>query len=246
MLSKRRVVLMHYSRVVSKTSEEGAKGQEVGGKPRRVRVLKALTTVVVLVLVFALVQLFQRWDSEAIYGFDADSTLIVRQSQELGPGIHLLLPNLRGARVVVPARPHDPREFQDPANRRKLQRRSIETTSWRVTAIVTFVSIAGLSMAESPAALVLWSFVWGAGIGANWVAATSRLQRLAPDRLMGRLASIDFLLLTAGETVIALLAAYLGEWFGDPTVAGWTGFIAGVVSWLGLQALMWARKPAND
>ncbi len=124
-LSKRRVVLMHYSRVVSKTIEDGAKGQEVGGKPRRVRVLKALTAVVALVLVFALVQLFQRSGSEAIYGFDADSTLIVRQIAELGPGIHLLLPNLRGARVVVPARPHDPREFQDPANRRKLQRRQI-------------------------------------------------------------------------------------------------------------------------
>ena len=60
----------------------------------------------------------------------------------------------------------------------------------------------------------------------------------------GRLSSIDFLLLTAGETVTALVAAYLGEWFGNPQVAGWTGFGVGFVTWMGLQALMWIRRPA--
>lgn len=38
------------------------------------------------------------------------SEVITREAPELGPGAHLLLPNLDGARVSVPDRPHDPEE----------------------------------------------------------------------------------------------------------------------------------------
>lgn len=38
------------------------------------------------------------------------SEVITREAPELGPGAHLLLPNLDGARVTVPDRPHDPEE----------------------------------------------------------------------------------------------------------------------------------------
>jgi len=67
--------------------------------------------------------LYQRLQGPDLYEFDSDSALIVRESAELGPGVHLLLPNLEDARVVVPARPHEPRDFQDPENRATLQRK---------------------------------------------------------------------------------------------------------------------------
>ena len=76
--------------------------------------------------------LVERLRGEGLYGFDADSAVLVRESSELGRGVHLLLPGLDRARVVVPARPHDPREFRDAANRARLNRRQsfFVSTNW--------------------------------------------------------------------------------------------------------------------
>ncbi len=123
----------------------------------------------------------------------------------------------------------------------RLARRTSERTAWLVSAWVTFGSCAALTVARDPVSLLLVTFLWGCGIGANWVAATSRLQQIAPDRLMGRLASIDFVALTAGESVAALLGAVAGDYFLDAAWASWLGVALGVVSWLALQAVLRRR-----
>jgi lysophospholipase L1-like esterase len=46
------------------------------------------------------------------HGDRVDSDVITRPAPELGPRAHLLLPDLRDARVVVPDRPHDPAEVR--------------------------------------------------------------------------------------------------------------------------------------
>ncbi len=98
-----------------------------GGKPQgrsvRARVLRGLTLVTGVAVLAAGVLLFQRLTADGLYEFDANSAVIVRESLELGRGVHLLLPNLDQAKVVVPARPHEPREFHDEANRSRLSRR---------------------------------------------------------------------------------------------------------------------------
>ena len=120
----------------------------------------------------------------------------------------------------------------------RLARLTSDRTAWLVTAWVTFAACAVLPFAHGPVSLLLVTFLWGCGIGANWVAATSRLQRIGPDRLMGRLAAIDFVALTAGETIAALLGAVAGEHLLDASWAAWTGVLIGLVSWSALQALL--------
>ena len=53
----------------------------------------------------------------AVYEFNqtkltVQSDTITKQAPQLGPGAHLLLPNLDNAQVVAPDRPHDPIELQ--------------------------------------------------------------------------------------------------------------------------------------
>jgi len=123
----------------------------------------------------------------------------------------------------------------------KLEARTSTNVSWMVAAVLTFAAIAALPLSHQPVAMLTVVFLWGCGIGANWVAATSRLQRVAPDALMGRLASIDMMALTAGETITALLGACLGEWLSDSRMAAWSAVAFGVAAWVLLRGLVRAR-----
>ena len=51
---------------------------------------------------------------------DIQSDKITQEAPSLGRGAHLLLPNLKNARVVAPDRPHDPMELQNPQTREKI------------------------------------------------------------------------------------------------------------------------------
>ncbi len=124
----------------------------------------------------------------------------------------------------------------------RLAARTSDDTSWTLTALVTFVSIGALAMVTDPVALMIVAFLWGAGIGANWVAATSRMQQIAPDRLMGRLSSIDFLALTAAESAIAVAGALIGDWVGDAAASAWTGLAAGLIFWAVIQGAVRAGR----
>jgi predicted MFS family arabinose efflux permease len=92
-----------------------------------------------------------------------------------------------------------------------------------------------------PAALLLpVVFLWGAGSGSNWVLSSADVQRLAPDRFVGRLAAVDDLAVTLGQVVGALAGGAVADAAGLPAAAAWVslGLGMGVAG-----ALLAARQP---
>lgn len=93
----------------------------------------------------------------------------------------------------------------------------------------------------SPWASLFVAVVWGMGVGANWVLTTSEIQRRGPDGYLGRLASIDTLAWSVGQSASALLMAVCVDHGAPPVVLG-----LGIVGLgVGLEALLqlWLRAP---
>ncbi|WP_437777292.1 MFS transporter [Sorangium sp. So ce1097] len=109
---------------------------------------------------------------------------------------------------------------------------------------VTFASIAAFSATRHPAALLAVALVWGLGSGANWVLSSAEIQRLSPDRFVGRLSAIDNLILTVGLCATSIGGAVLVERVGVPAAAGWLGLGAGVVAWIGSRWVLRRRAAA--
>ncbi len=106
---------------------------------------------------------------------------------------------------------------------------------WNATTWCALLGVAALSMAPNTLFLSLAVLVWGVGVGANWVAATTRLQRLAPDHLLGRLAALDLFGHTLGQCAGALGGALVATQLADPRAAAWTGVALGASAWLLLK-----------
>jgi hypothetical protein len=90
--------------------------------------------------------------------------------------------------------------------------------------------------------LLVITLLWGMGTGTNWVLSSANLQRLAPDEMIGRLASIDELWTTACLVIGAILAAWLLE----------TGLtmpeVATIGTGLGMVVFVWLdqRRPTTS
>ncbi|WP_437333451.1 MFS transporter [Sorangium sp. So ce394] len=108
----------------------------------------------------------------------------------------------------------------------------------------TFAAIAAFSVTQHAAALIAVALVWGLGSGANWVLSSAEIQRLSPDRFVGRLSAIDNLVLTVGLCATSLGGAVLVERVGAPGVAAWLGLGAGVLAWIGSQWMLRRRAAA--
>ncbi|WP_437722396.1 MFS transporter [Sorangium sp. So ce861] len=109
---------------------------------------------------------------------------------------------------------------------------------------MTFAAIAVFSVTGHAAALIAVALVWGLGSGANWVLSSAEIQRLSPDRFVGRLSAIDNLMLTAGLCATSLGGAVLVERVGVPGVAAWLGLGAGVLAWIGSRWMLRRRAAA--
>ena len=83
------------------------------------------------------------------------------------------------------------------------------------------------------------ALAWGSGIGSNWVLSCAEIQRLSPDRYLGRLSATDGLLHTAGMCAGALGGAVLVERTGFSAAAAVFGLAVGVPLWAGLR---WALR----
>lgn len=115
----------------------------------------------------------------------------------------------------------------------------------RVVVAGSFAAMAAFVLASSaavpPWACLVAATLWGMGVGANWVLTTSDIQRRGPEGYLGRLASIDTLAWSAGQSASALLMA-IGVDRGAPPILLGLGFIAsGVVLEAALQ--LWTRAP---
>lgn len=84
---------------------------------------------------------------------------------------------------------------------------------------VGLVAMALFPLSSAWAPLIATSLVWGAGIGANWVLSTEASQRLAPDRLQGRMASIDLFSFIVGQTAAIVGTAWLTDVVGEAAVS---------------------------
>jgi len=118
-----------------------------------------------------------------------------------------------------------------------LEGRGVKRDSlWSGAAWLTFVVCSAFALSHGHSILLLlFGLLWGVGTGANWVMATARLQQLAPDRFLGRLAALDFFCFTLGQCVAALLGGLLidlGLPWASSTAAG---LLLGVPAWLLLR-----------
>ena len=75
------------------------------------------------------------------------------------------------------------------------------------------------------------AFLWGAGVGANWVLASAELQRSSPNAMAGRLFSIDYLAMTLASCAAALGGALLVEWSGVVSSCVYFGLLVGAGCW---------------
>ncbi len=110
-------------------------------------------------------------------------------------------------------------------------------TGWfeHISAFLTFAGIAAFPLLQSsPVALLGIVFVWGFGGGGNWVLASSALQRLAPDAMVGRLSSLDDLAQTSCMVFGAIFASLLLD-RGSSMSSVAAGFvIVGLIGWIAL------------
>ena len=120
-----------------------------------------------------------------------------------------------------------------------------ESRLWVGASLVVFASIAAFSAVEPGWLLLPLAFVWGTGVGANWVMTTSRLQRMAPDGMIGRLSGIDFFAFTTGQVVGAVVGALLADATQIAASSAWLGLALGVGAWLVLRLYVTTRaEPA--
>lgn len=120
------------------------------------------------------------------------------------------------------------------------------TSARLVDRLVVFGSFAAMAAfilsntsAVSPWASLAIATVWGMGVGANWVLTTSEIQRRGPEGYLGRLASIDTLAWSIGQSASALLLGVCVDRGAHPIVLGLV--LVGVGVGLELLLQTWLR-----
>jgi MFS family permease len=117
---------------------------------------------------------------------------------------------------------------------RMIRRGRSEAFANHLAAGMVFASIGLFVMSNHPIWLLAIALFWGMGSGSNWVLSSSALQKHAPDRFIGRLASLDELAMTAAQVGGALLAAVIAERFGSVAAAAWVSVGLGAAAWVGI------------
>lgn len=75
----------------------------------------------------------------------------------------------------------------------------------RMATAVVLASVLALSLAGGPLAWMLAALVWGVGVGSHWATAATRVQRLTPDPLRGRMTAVDLVSHTVGQCLGGVL-----------------------------------------
>jgi predicted MFS family arabinose efflux permease len=111
--------------------------------------------------------------------------------------------------------------------------------AFSLSAWVLFGSVAVFALGSGWAILLVATLTWGAGTGSNWVLSSAQIQRLSPDRFVGRLSAIDGLLYTTGMCAAALVGSLLVQRTAWNASSAWLGVAAGAATFLGLR---WAIR----
>jgi predicted MFS family arabinose efflux permease len=127
-----------------------------------------------------------------------------------------------------------------------LVRRGRESLAVHLSAAIFFLAVAVLPLVGSAPLLIAVALVWGMGGGSNWVLSSSAIQRRAPDRFLGRLASADDLAMTIGQIGGALVGAAIAERTGSVSGAAWFGVAAGLAAWVLLMRPRADEEPRDS
>ncbi len=111
-----------------------------------------------------------------------------------------------------------------------------------IAATLGIGAMALFALCNHPIWLLATALVWGVGSGANWVVSTAQMQRLAEDRVMGRLAATDNLATTLAQVVGALVGGALVAVTSVAAHAVWLGAAVGAISWIALARATEARS----
>jgi MFS family permease len=105
--------------------------------------------------------------------------------------------------------------------------------STRVTfEVALWMTILGVALFLSDNALVmgLGSFLWGAGVGGNWVLASAELQKNTADEVSGRLFALDYFAMTIASCSAAMFGAILLSAAGE-SICLFVSLVIGAASW---------------
>lgn len=104
----------------------------------------------------------------------------------------------------------------------------------RVSVALALVAVCAFAWAEAPLVTLAAALVWGVGVGANWVTASTRMQLLTPNDRLGRVAALDLVVQSLGQCVGGLVGAWLAERVMAPSLTAWWGALAGLIAWLAI------------
>lgn len=116
-----------------------------------------------------------------------------------------------------------------------------------LSAITAFGGIAFFALSSAWPALLLGVLAWGAGVGSNWVITCAEIQRLSPDRFLGRLSAIDDFSHTVSMSASALAGAALVDATGVEGSTAWLGLAVGIAGFVVVHFALSAREaPSID
>ena len=108
----------------------------------------------------------------------------------------------------------------------------------RLSVLLSLLAVAAFALARGPTLVLISACVWGIGAGMNWVGASTRMQLLAANEELGRVASLDVVALSLAQSCGGLLGALVADRYADAHLAAWVGVGAGVFGWLLVGALV--------
>ncbi len=107
--------------------------------------------------------------------------------------------------------------------------------------VIMLTAVTGLAFARDAVTLSIVALLWGIGTGTNWVMSHVAVQRHAGDRVIGRLAAFDELLVSVAMAGSAVVGALVAEHVGLGATA-LTGVGLGLAG-LAAAAILVARAP---
>lgn len=110
-----------------------------------------------------------------------------------------------------------------------------------ILAIAAFVVGPSLPVSLASEITLVAAMLWGVGVGANWVTASTRTQMLTPNHALGRIGGISLMLTTAMQCLGGVLGAVVAS-RGTSASSGWLGVAGGVLLWLAIEAVARARR----
>lgn len=117
---------------------------------------------------------------------------------------------------------------------------SLRASEWglRVSNGLSLIAVALFALAEGPVLALAAALLWGVGVGANWVTASTRMQVLTDNHQLGRVAAVDLVAQSLAQCVGGLVGAWLADRWLDPSLTAWWGAVGGLLGWIGVGVLV--------